>query len=110
MIKVNICRDKAGNIKKFVVRGHAGYAKAGKDIICSAVSAVAYTAAGAIEDLIGIKDFYEEKHGFMTCSVDQEISPEQKHDANVIMAAAGIGFKQIELAYPKHVKVMDEEV
>ncbi len=110
MINVNICRDKAGNIKKFVVKGHAGYAREGRDIVCAAVSAVAYTAAGALGDLAGIKDFFEERHGFMTCSIDVDISPEFKHDAGIIMATAGIGFKQIELAYPKHVKVMDEEV
>ncbi|EMS69472.1 ribosomal-processing cysteine protease Prp [Ruminiclostridium cellobioparum] len=110
MINVNICRDKAGNIIKFVVKGHAGYAREGRDIVCAAVSAVAYTAAGALGDLIGIKDFFEEKHGFMTCSVDVDILPELRHDAEIIMATAEIGFKQIELAYPKHVKVMDEEV
>jgi uncharacterized protein YsxB (DUF464 family) len=110
MINVNICRDKAGNIKKFVVKGHAGYAREGEDIVCAAVSAVAYTAAGALGDLIGIKDFFEERHGFMTCSIDVDILPELKHDAGIILAAAEIGFRQIELAYPKHVKVMDEEV
>ncbi len=110
MVNVNICRDKAGNIKKFVVKGHAGYAKAGRDIVCAAVSAVAYTAAGALDELIGIKDFFEERDGFMLCSIDVDISPEQQHDAKIIMAAAQVGFKQIELAYPKHVKVMDEEV
>lgn len=110
MIKVNICRDKAGNIKSFVVRGHSGYAREGRDIICSAVSAVAFTAAGALGDLIGIKDFFSEKYGFMTCNVDMDLSPELRHDANIIMATAEIGFKQIGLAYPKYVKVMDEEV
>ncbi len=110
MVKVNICRDKAGNIVKFVVRGHSGFERAGKDIVCSAASAVAYTAAGAIEELIGLRNFYEEKYGFMSCIVDVDLSDGLRHDANVIMAAAEIGFKQIELAYPKHVKVMVEEV
>ena len=110
MIKVNICRDKAGNIKKFVVRGHADYASEGEDIICSAVSAVSYTAAGALEELVGLKDFYEEKHGFMTCSAEAELPSEKEHDAGIIMAVAEVGFRQIELAYPKHVKVIDEEV
>lgn len=110
MVKVNICRDKAGNITKFVVKGHADFAVEGEDIVCSAASAVAYTAAGAIEDLIGLKDFYKEKHGFLSCSVDMDLTPELRHDANIILAAAEIGFKQIELAYPKHVKVMVEEV
>lgn len=110
MIKVNIFKDKAGNIKRFVVRGHSGYAREGRDIVCSAVSAVALTTAGAIGDLIGIKDYYNDKYGFMSCNLDMELSPELRHDANIIMATAEIGFKQIEFAYPKYVKVLDEEV
>lgn len=110
MIKVNICRDKAGSIKSFVVRGHSGYDREGRDIVCAAVSAVAFTVAGALGDIIGLKDFFDEKYGFMTCNLDMDLSPELRHDANVIMATAKIGFKQIELAYPKYVKVIDEEV
>jgi len=36
-------------------QGHAGYGRSGKDIVCAAVSALAYTAAGALEELAGIK-------------------------------------------------------
>ncbi|ACL75675.1 ribosomal-processing cysteine protease Prp [Ruminiclostridium cellulolyticum] len=110
MIKINIGRDLAGTIKKFVIKGHAGYAEEGSDIVCSAVSAIAYTAVGAIEGLIGLKGFFKEKNGFMSCKLDMELSPEKSHDANVIMATAEIGFKQIEYAYPDYVKVLDEEV
>ncbi|WP_024831676.1 ribosomal-processing cysteine protease Prp [Ruminiclostridium josui] len=110
MIKINIGKDAAGTIKTFVVKGHAGFAEEGSDIVCSAISAIAYTAVGAIEELIGLKSFFKQKHGFMSCKLDMELSPEKRHDANVIMATAEIGFKQIEFAYPDYVKVLDEEV
>jgi uncharacterized protein YsxB (DUF464 family) len=110
MIKVNIGKDLAGDIKQFVVKGHSGYAEAGSDIVCSAISAIAFTAVGAIEELIGLKGFYKQKDGYMSCKLDMNIPPELKHDANVIMATAEVGFKQIEFAYPDYVKVMDEEV
>jgi uncharacterized protein YsxB (DUF464 family) len=110
MIKVKIGKDIAGNLKRFVVMGHAGYAKTGRDIVCSAVSTVAFTAAGALGDLIGIQDFFSERDGFMSCNIDMELSVELRHDANIIMKTAEIGFKQIALAYPRYVKVMDEEV
>ena len=36
--------DSTGNYTGFSVRGHAGYAEAGSDIVCAAVSdAVSYT-------------------------------------------------------------------
>lgn len=110
MINVNIGKDLAGNFKRFVVKGHAGFAEEGSDIVCSAVSAIAFTAVGAIEELIGLKGFFKEKNGFMSWKLDMELSSELRHDTNIIMAAAEIGFKQIEYAYPDYVKVMDEEV
>lgn len=111
MINVNIGKDLAGNIKQFVVKGHAEFAEKGSDIVCSGVSAVAYAAIGAIEELVGLKGFYKiRKDGFMSCKLDMELSPEARHSANIIMATAEIGFKQIEYAYPDYVKVVDEEV
>jgi len=112
MININIGKDLAGNIKRFVVQGHAGYAQAGSDIVCAAISAIALTALGAIEDIICLKGFYKrkDKDGFVSCKLDMDLSPELRHDANVIMATAEIGFKQIAYAYPDYVKVKDEEV
>lgn len=111
MIKINIGKDLAGNIRKFTVKGHAGYAEIGSDIVCSAVSAVSFTAIGAIKELIGLKKFYRQhRWGIISCKLDMDLPPEQRHDVNIIMATAEIGFKQIEYAYPDYVKVMDEEV
>jgi uncharacterized protein YsxB (DUF464 family) len=111
MINIKIGKDLAGNIILFTVKGHAGFAEKGTDIVCSAVSAIAYTAVGALKELIGLKDFFKQHRlGIMHCRLDMDLTPEIRHDANIIMAAAEIGFKQIENAYPDYVKVMDEEV
>lgn len=110
MININIGKDLAGNITGFVVKGHAGYAEEGSDIVCSAISAIAYTAVGAIDEIIGLKKFYKEKNGLMTCKLDMDMPSDLRHNANIIMATAEIGFKQIEYAYPDYVKVTDEEV
>lgn len=110
MININIGKDLAGNIKRFVVQGHSGYADEGSDIVCSAISAIAFTSVGAIEEFIGLKGFFKQRDGFMSCKLDMDITSELRHDANVIMATAEIGFKQIAYAYPDYVKVKDEEV
>ena len=110
MINVNIMRDQEGFIWQFSVKGHAGFDKAGKDIVCSAVSVTAYTALGALEDLAGLKDFYSERDGYILCSIPENISSEMKPTVKVILETTVIGFKQIELSYRKYVSVLDEEV
>jgi uncharacterized protein len=109
MIQVIIIRDNEGVIREFSVNGHAGFAESGSDIVCAAVSAVAYTAVGALEELVGIRR-YEEKEGYMKFSLPLDISREKFETAGIILETAAIGFKQIEMQYGEYVEVSDEEV
>lgn len=109
MIDIRIVRDKEGFIRKFTVEGHAGFDKRGSDIVCAAVSAVAYTAIGALDDLADIKN-YSEKSGFMNCSIPTDISEDKKQVVKIILETMLIGFKQIRDAYKKYVSVLEMEV
>jgi uncharacterized protein YsxB (DUF464 family) len=109
MIRVHIFRNSDGFINKFTVQGHAGYARHGKDIICAAISAIAYTALGALEELADVKG-YTENDGFLECNIPTGMSPEKKDKAEVILETMAIGFKQIEYSYKKYVVVLDKEV
>jgi hypothetical protein len=110
MIRIVISRNSAGSISSMKIDGHSGYAEQGADIICSAVSVTAYTAAGALEDLAGLKGCYSESSGQMTISLPDGMDSRQAETAAIIMETTAIGFKQIELSYGKYVSVMDEEV
>lgn len=110
MINVSIVRDSSGFIRQFSVEGHAGYAGHGQDIVCAAASVTAYTAAGALEDLAGIRDCHEEEDGRFFCSIPPDIAEEQKKTAGIILETMAIGFRQIELGYGEFLEVMEEEV
>jgi uncharacterized protein YsxB (DUF464 family) len=109
MININIIRDKEGFVWEFTIEGHADAGEEGKDIVCAAVSAVAYTALGALGELAGIEQYIEED-GYMNCHIPLDIAGEEKYKAQIILDTMVIGFKQIEFAYKKFVSVMDEEV
>ena len=111
MIKIHIARDPEGFIWEFTVEGHAGYGGKGKDIVCAAVSAVAYTAIGALEDVAGIKINYTiQDSGYMMCSIPVDIPYDKKPEVRTILETIAVGFKQIMLSYEKYVTVLDEEV
>lgn len=109
MIHINIVRDSKGFIREFTVRGHAGAGKPGKDIVCAAISAVVYTALGALDELVGIRD-YSESDGFIKCSISTDLLENKVNVTQIILETMTIGFKQIENEYKKFVKVLDEEV
>ncbi len=110
MIRIVISRDSTGSIRGFDIKGHSGYAEAGQDIICSAVSVTAYTAAGALEELADLKHCHSESDGHMTIRLPERLTQQQKTTAQIILETTAIGFKQIELSYGKFVLVVEEEV
>jgi uncharacterized protein YsxB (DUF464 family) len=109
MIRICLKRDNKSFIWKFSIKGHAGYAEHGKDIVCAGVSAIAYTALGALQELAGIRNFTE-KSGSIECKIPKDISQDAKFKAGIILDAMTIGFKQIEQEYGDFVSVIDKEV
>ena len=109
MIKVEVIRDSERFIRELKIKGHAGYGRSGKDIVCAAVSALAYTAAGALEELAGIKG-YNERNGYMRCTGPTDIPEDKKEMVRTILETVVIGLKQVELGYGKYVSVLDKEV
>lgn len=111
MINISIVRDKDGFIWEFAVKGHAGADKYGKDVVCAAVSAIAYTALGALDELAGIKSFTEED-GYIKCTIPTDIPEERKSVVKIILETMAIGFKQIRYTplYKKYMSILDEEV
>ncbi|HHV96922.1 MAG TPA: ribosomal-processing cysteine protease Prp [Clostridiaceae bacterium] len=109
MIRVKIVRDKEGFIWSFTIKGHAGYRKRGEDIVCAGVSAIAYTAVGALSELAGVNK-YVEKDGYLKCSIPQSISDDKKPTIKIILETMAIGLKQLENSYSDYVVVEEEEV
>ena len=63
MIKVDIFRDRLGNITKFECGGHSGYAETGSDIVCASVTSAIYSAMNGIENVLHINIGYEQSDG-----------------------------------------------
>jgi uncharacterized protein YsxB (DUF464 family) len=86
----------------FVIEGHSNYAEYGKDIICSAVSALAQTAlAGLIKYS---KVDYQIKEGYLKVDVK-----EPNLHSRIIIDTIFLGLKGIADMYPKHVQIKEEK-
>lgn len=110
MIEVTVYRDsKTNQITGFHTYGHAEYADAGYDIICSAVSAIVITTVNSIERLAGDP---------ASCRQDQEQGeiefrfehlPNAKSD--LLLQSMLLGLSDIETQYgSKYLKVNTKEV
>ena len=96
MISVTLY-EKEGNLKGFQVQDHAGYAKKGKDIICSAVSALVITTVNSLE-----KFTEDEKIIFVTedkAVIIVKFKDIPGHDAKLLMDSMVLGLKEISEEY-----------
>ncbi|MBP5313279.1 MAG: ribosomal-processing cysteine protease Prp [Clostridia bacterium] len=99
MVEVRIHRAPDGLVERFEAKGHAGYAKAGKDIVCSAATAVMFTAVGYAESLYNPENLpekvcYRENDGFLEWKCP-EISAEDRQKLIPVFDAMVLGLRQI---------------
>ncbi len=94
MIKVTVYKTRRHDYVGFDVSGHAGYAEAGSDIVCAAVSALVITAINSIERFT--KDetscVSDEESGNITFRFSQSSS----HDAGLLLDSMILGLEEIE--------------
>lgn len=104
-IKVIVTEDRDGFIREVSIRGHAGYSRRGRDVVCAAVSVLAYTLAGAMEEFTGFKN-YVEKDGYMKITIDRHCIPEEKIDkANTITETVVFGLRQTAESYKEYINI-----
>lgn len=79
------------------VSGHAGYAPAGRDIVCAAVSALVYALAGYLEET-GQAERVDIRRGFRG-------HPGARRPGAAALALVRCGVEQLAQAYPGCVEI-----
>lgn len=109
MVKIEITRNKAKNISSFKLTGHAGFAKSGEDIVCSAVSVLAQTTVQGLKMVADIDVKYNISEGFLSCDVPTELSEKQQLMSMAILETMYVGLKNIEQSYKKYICIRENE-
>jgi hypothetical protein len=110
MIHAEIFKDENGNIVKYKIYGHSGYAKAGSDIVCAAVSSVSQAAVLGLTRVLGIQVGLEIKDAYLECILPEKLDECIRQKANVILETMVLTLKEFEDQYSKYVQVLEQEV
>lgn len=108
MINVTIYQDSKQQNCGFQIKGHAGYAESGYDIICASVSALSINCINSIERFTddAFETACEEESGFLELMV-KSVSMESK----LLLDSFVLGLAQIEESYgSQFIQVRFEEV
>jgi uncharacterized protein YsxB (DUF464 family) len=103
-------KNKNGVIFGFLVYGHAGYAEKGSDIVCSAISALAYNAIGGITRFTDDKNEWEEKDGYMKCYLPNLANDIGSSEAKVILNSFAASVEDIIQQYEEYLKIRYVEI
>ncbi|MBR3766776.1 MAG: ribosomal-processing cysteine protease Prp [Clostridia bacterium] len=100
MVKASFCirEDSA----KFTIQGHSGFAEAGFDIVCAAVSSAAYMTVNTITEIFGEKGTSKVKDGFLQFEVSGSSA------ARDIIKGLLLHLEELAKDYPDYVTVTTE--
>lgn len=111
MINVKVFKKNEKDIIKIVVKGHSFYSEKGKDIVCSAVSAIINGLANFLVDsnkmFDKIKIFYFDS--YVSFIVKKEIMKDKKGENKYFFLLNFVIFqlKNIERSYRENIKVSE---
>lgn len=105
MIRVVIWRDLEGNPSGLTVKGHAGYAPKGEDIVCSAVSALAQTAVLSLREQLGQDPVVIVEEGNLECFLPSALEAGDAEKARIILQTVETGLNAIACDYRDFIQV-----
>ena len=99
--------DRDGMICGFSVSGHSGYAEAGADIVCAAVSTAVQFASCTIEEVLGVpcKTKVKEEEARITLTLPATYEDEDAVQA--VLTGMMLTLCELRDQYPDYIEVME---
>ena len=94
-------------ITGFSVSGHSGYAEAGSDIVCAAVSAIVTMAEATINDVCGAKAKVRVKEEDARVTLTLPTSCDEEDAVQAVLAGMMLTLCSMRDDYPDYIEVME---
>ena len=94
-------------ITGFTVSGHSGYAEAGQDIVCAAISAVVTMAKATINDVCGAKAKVRVKDEDARITLTLPASCDEEETVQAVLAGMMVTLCNLRDDYPDYIEVME---
>ena len=96
-----------GRITGFTVSGHSGYAEAGQDIVCAAISAVVSMAETTINDVCGAKAKVRVKEEDARITLTLPASCDEEEAVQTVLAGRMLTLCSLRDDYPDYIEVLE---
>ena len=94
-------------ITGFTISGHSGYAEAGQDIICAAISAVVTMAEATINDVCGAKAKVRVKEEDARVTLTLPASCDEEETVQAVLSGMLLTLINLREDYPDYIEVLE---
>ena len=94
-------------ITGFSVSGHSGYAEAGSDVVCAAISAIVTMAEATINDVCGAKAKVRVKEEDARITLTLPASCDEEESVQAVLAGMLLTLCSLRDEYPDYIEVLE---
>ena len=94
-------------ISGFSVSGHSGYAEAGEDIVCAAISAIVRMAEATINDVCGAKAKVRVKEEDARITLTLPTSCDEEESVQAVLSGMMITLISLREEYEDYIEVLE---
>ena len=96
-------------ITGFDVKGHSGYAEAGADIVCAAITSAVRLTEATVNDVFGLAAAVKvrEKTGSVSLRLLGGLSERDEHAVQGLLSGLMLYFSELHDEYPDNIEVLE---
>ena len=89
------------------ISGHTGYARAGKDILCAAISGMSQSCMLGITNVLGIKAKVtrDDNSGYLKIELPSNLRSEKLNDAQILFKTLHVSLEDLMTGYSKYISM-----
>ena len=108
---VTFYRRSDGALTGYTAQGHSGYAEAGYDIVCAAVSALTQSTLNGLKNVLKAPVMFEvdDVRAFMEARLTPEVTQAQFESAQLLLKTLLEGLQAIQREYPQNLAIIFQE-
>ena len=93
----------------FEVKGHSGYAGAGEDIVCAAVTSAVRVVECTVNDVLGLEAPVKvrEKDAYLSLKLPSGLGQTNESTCQALLTGLMVYLAQLAEEYPQHISVME---
>ena len=108
---VTFFRRSDGALTGYRAQGHTGFAEAGSDIVCAAISALTQSTLNGLQNVLKLPVMFDidDQAALLEARLTPEATEAQARQAQILLQTLLEGLQAIERSYPRNVRIFFEE-